>query len=736
MSDLLQSVSQVRKSFQKKRQQRNKDLSLNFTPLSILDNDRSKTERNLRLRLNNAERSQISEKVTSPLPPKRFEFIDTLTSPSRDLSKSHFRSYKIDAVKLLVGRVKRFLNKHFQIWKKKTELLRHEENSIFRKKAWRLKVSVGKQESKPREVARPQNFAGKIVRQSQDNIAKYISKITAPIDITSDEETPIIEVIQETKKSQTSSLENMNFSPQDISITKSQTPSQAPLTKNFTKAATAVKNFIRYKISQRLRDTFNKLLTPNTSRKSPETPSLYQLPDTSDSIINPQPISKTSESPVESQFHQSSPNMSRMEGLKSFSNNDSKISENPSQEKSSHREAFEGRMKNIKNFLNEKREKKPRSLIYRQNSGILRISVEKLVKSIKIVVLSLGFKALNQIFSAEAEKFAKVVVNKVSLGVGRVWKEVFERVLEYPNVRKTNEKILKNLMKNLSKDYKYRLGTSFSYWKTTITKIQKDQELFSLSAVTIHNILQSIINCRTKAFFSTSKLAMIKYLQFNQDRFKSISKGIYRLNLCLREYKIKPFLIWKSHAQNYKTHIQSIKKYIFRIERNINSLIREALRDNFASIIIFIKQKQCAIRVFTKLFSKSFKRLFGDFKFLSCISKAHKKKLRTTFQVSARQSQSKSIMCSQSMPKRFSYKFLCHAIYRLTNNLGFHHTCLKKNIMIKWKMYCASVQRVQLIKMRYDRELSHAFSCSMLLKTINMIIIASLRFSFIKVLKY
>ncbi|OMJ86012.1 hypothetical protein SteCoe_12581 [Stentor coeruleus] len=736
MSDLLQSVSQVRKSFQKKRQQRNKDLSLNFTPLSILDNDRSKTERNLRLRSNNAEKSQISEKITSPLLPKRFEFIETLTSPSRDQSKSQFRSYKIDAVKLLVGRVKCFLNKHFLIWKKNTEFLRHEENSIFRKKAWRLKVSVGKQEFKPREVARPQNFAGKIVRQSQDNIAKYISKITAPINITSDEETPIIEVIQETKKSQTSSLENMNFSPQERSLIKSQTPSQPPPIKNYIKAATSIKNFLRYKISQKLRDTFNKLLIPNTIRKSPETPSIYQIPDISDSIINPHPISKTSESPVESQFNHSSPNLSRMEGMKSFSNNDSKISENPSQEKSSHREAFEGRMQNIKNFLSEKREKKTRNMIYRQNSGILRISVEKLVKSLNFGILSLGFRSLKQNTSDRVGKFAGVVEKVGLCAVEKVWKDAFERVLEYPNIRKTNEKILKALMKNLSKDYKYRLGTSFNFWRTTIIKSKKDQEFFSLSVVSIHGILQNIINCRTKTFFSTYKLAMIKYLQFNQDRFKNISKGLYRLNLCLRDYKIKPFLIWKSYTQNYKTYIKSIKKYIFRIERNINSLIRESIRENFALIIIFIKKKQSAIRVFTKLFARSLKRLFEDFKFLSCIPKVHKKKLRTTFQVSAGQSQSKSIFCSQSMPKRFSYKFLCHAIYRLTSNIGFHHTCLKKNTMIKWKMYCTSVKRVQLIKMRYDRELSHAFSCSMLLKTINMIIISSLRFSFIKVLKY
>ncbi|OMJ89181.1 hypothetical protein SteCoe_8731 [Stentor coeruleus] len=721
MSDLLQSVSQVRKSFQKKRQQRNKDLSLNFTPLSILDNDRSKTEKNL---------------YFCPLQPKRFEFIDTLTSPSRDLSKSQFRSYKIDAVKLLVGRVMRFLNKHFQIWKKNTEFLRHEEKSIFHKKAWRLKVSVGKQESKPREVAKPQNFAGKILRQSQDNIAKYISKITAPIDLTLDEETPIIEVIQETKKSQTSSLENMNFSSQDKSINKSQTPSQALPIKNLIKAATSIKNFIKYKINQKLRDTFNKLLTFNTLRKSPETPSIYQLPDTSDSIINPQPISKTSESPVESQFYNSSPNMSRMEGIKSFSNNDSKISENPSQEKSSHRETLEGRMQNIKNFLSEKIDKKPRNLIYRQNSGVLRISVEKLVKSVMIGILSFSFKALKQVGSEEVGKFTRVVVEKMGFGVRRVWKEVFERVLEYPSIRKTNEKILKILMKNLSKDYKYRLRTSFGYWRTTIIKAQKNQELFSLSAVSIHNILQNIINCRTKAFFSTYKLAMIKYLQLNQNRFKNISKGLYRLNLCLREHKIKPFLIWKSYTHNYKSYIESIKKYIFRIERNIYSLIRESLRENFTSIIIFIKKKQFAIRIFTKHFSRNFKKLFEDFKFLSRIPKVHKKKLKTTFQVSIGQSQVKNILCSQSIPKRFSFKFLCHAIYRLTNNLGFHHTCLKKNIMIKWKMFCASVKRVQLIKMKYDRELSHAFSCSMLLKTVNMIIIASLRFSFIKVLRY
>ena len=130
MSDLLYSVSLVRKSLQKKRQLRNKDLLLNFDPLNPFDNDKSKTERNLRTRNTNPDKSQNSEiAMSSPQAPKRFEFVDRLTSPTR------VRSYKIDAANLLVSRLKCFVNKHFAIWKKNTEVLKREESNIFKQKA-------------------------------------------------------------------------------------------------------------------------------------------------------------------------------------------------------------------------------------------------------------------------------------------------------------------------------------------------------------------------------------------------------------------------------------------------------------------------------------------------------------------------------------------------------------------------------------------------------------------------
>ena len=127
MSDLLYNVSQVRKSLQKKRLIRNKELSLNFTPLPPFDTDRSKTER-YRLRQDKSQNSEIG--LTSPSGPKRFEFLESLTSPSR------VRSYKIDAANLLVSRLKRFFLKHFIIWKENMEALRNEENNIFHQKAW------------------------------------------------------------------------------------------------------------------------------------------------------------------------------------------------------------------------------------------------------------------------------------------------------------------------------------------------------------------------------------------------------------------------------------------------------------------------------------------------------------------------------------------------------------------------------------------------------------------------
>ena len=111
-------ASQVRNSLQKKRLIHNKDLNSNFAPLSHLTQTGVKLEEIGLNRINH-------RRPNKPFESKRFEFLENLTSPSR------VRSYKIDPVNILVSRLKRFILKHFTIWKEHMEALRNEENNIF-----------------------------------------------------------------------------------------------------------------------------------------------------------------------------------------------------------------------------------------------------------------------------------------------------------------------------------------------------------------------------------------------------------------------------------------------------------------------------------------------------------------------------------------------------------------------------------------------------------------------------
>ncbi|OMJ89936.1 hypothetical protein SteCoe_7829 [Stentor coeruleus] len=717
MSDLLNNVYQLRKSLQKKRQQRTKELSLNLAQFISLDNDRSYTERNLRMKSTNAERSQMSEIiVTSPLPLKSFDFRENITSPSRDIIKAQLRSYKIDAVHLLVSRVNRYLNKHLFIWKKNTEALRQEENALFHKNSWRLKVNVGKQVNKPREVqsigilSKTNNFAGKIVRQSQDKINKIVSKTSGSVDIPFDEGTPLIEKSQEKIICQSKSFFNPNFSPVDRSLTKSHTPYQLSQPKFLFKAAATVSNLLKKAICKTLQNTFHIIKNISPKRKKISSPCQRQplqfLQDLtiSDEALSPSP-------------------------------NNAKFTNSLFEEKPSYKNSLEGCFQNLQNFLNEKRIKKPRNLIFRKNSGILQISIEKLVRSLTLNIYSIVFKIIKNKSTPQAQHLSNIILKTFTTAKTRLYKNIFELIYEYPNLKKTNEKIVKVLFKNLNKDYIYRLGACFNFWKTSMKKSDKDKELCSLSTVAIHNIIQNIINCRTKIFFSNYKLAMIKYLQINQDKFKNVNKGLNRLSVCMREYKIKPFFIWKCYVANYKNYIESIKKYIFRIERNIKRLVFENFRDSFALIRFFVRQKQIAVRVITKAFSKNFKSVFEDFKIM--IFKPYDKKRKSVGEKKVLKGMKKNnLLAFGNVPKRFSFKYIFHFVLRLANNLCFHHNCLKKNTLIRWKNLCNNAKRVQSIKMRYDKELNHTLSCTMIAKNLDMIMISFLRFSFIKILKY
>lgn len=717
MSDLLHNVYQLRKSLQKKRLQRTKELSLNFAPFSSLDNDRSHTERNLRMKSSNAERSQISEIiVTSPLPLKSFDFRETITSPSRDILKGQLRSYKIDAVHLLVSRVNRYLNKHLFIWKKNTEALRQEENNLFHKNSWRLKVNVGKQLNRPREVqtmgilATTNYLAGKIIRQSQDNINKIVSKTSGSVDIQFDEGTPLMERSQEKIICQSKSFVNPNFSPVDRSLTKSHTPYQSLQPKIQFKAATSLTRILKKTINKTLQKNFYTIKSFSAKGKN---------------ISSPNPK-------LSSQFLQ---NLSISDEAKSPSPIDTKFASSLFEERPSHKDSLEGCFQNLKNFLNEKRIKKPRSLIFRQNSGILQISIEKLVRSLTLTIYAITFKAIKNITSPQAQHLSIIAAKTFITAKIRLYKNTFELIYDYPNLKKISEKAVKMLFKNLNKDYVYRIGACFNFWKISMKKSDKDKELCSLSTVSIHNIIQNIINCRTKIFFSNYKLAMIKYLQINQDKFKNVAKGLNRLCICMREYKVKPYFIWKCYVVNYKNHVESIKKYIFRVERNIKRLVFESFRDSFASIRLFVRQKHSAVRVITKAFAKNVKGFFEDFKIMTLRPDEKKRKIVGNSKV-PKGIKKNSLLAFGNVPKRFSFKYIFHFVWRLANNLCFHHNCLKKNTLIRWKNLCTNAKRVQSIKMRYDKELNHTLSCTMIAKNLDMIMISFLRFSFIKILKY
>ncbi|OMJ82119.1 hypothetical protein SteCoe_17285 [Stentor coeruleus] len=716
MSDLLHNVYQLRESLKKKRQQRAKELSLNFAPFSSQDNNRSYTERNTRIKSNNAERSQISEIiVTSPLPLRSFDFRETITSPSRDTIKVQLRSYKIDAVHLLVSRVNRYLNKHLFIWKKNTEALRQEEINLFKQNSWRLKVNVVKQQNMPREVqsigilSTNNSLAGKIIRQSQDSINKLVSKTSGSVDIQFDDMTPLMEKSQEKIICQSRSFVNPNFSPVDRSLKKSHSHYKSPQPKSQFKTGS---------LANILKKTISKILIK-----------VFCI------IKNFSPKVKKVSSPVQRQPLQFLQDLIINDESKSPSPNNTRFINSLFEEKPSHKDSIEGCFQNLKNFLSEKRIKKPRSLIFRKNSGILQISIEKLIKSLTLTIYSKVFKTIKNISSLQSQHLSNIVIKAFTTAKTRLYKSVFELIYEYPNLRKINEKTIKILFKNLNKDYIYRLGACFNFWKNSMKKSDKDKELCSLSTVSIHNIIQNIINCRTKIFFSNYKLALIKYLQINQDKFKNIIKGLNRLSICMREYKVKPFFIWKCYVANCKKYAESIKKYIFRIERNIKKLVFECFLESFVMIKLFVRQKQSAVRVITKAFIKNVKGFFDDFRIVTLRPDDLKRKFVGKYKV-PKGIKKNSLFAFGNIPKRRSFKYIFHFVLRLANDLLFHHNCLKKNTLIRWKNLCNNVKRVQSIKMRYDKELNHTLSCTVIAKNLDMIMISFLRFSFIKILKY
>jgi hypothetical protein len=691
MSDLLYSVSLVRKSLQKKRQQR-KELSLNFTPSNPFDSERSKTERNGRPKLNQSEKSQISELVTSPVNYKKFEFNDGLSSPNR------FRSYKIDAANLLISRIKNFLKKQFFIWKKKIEYLRNEENEIFNRKASRLKVSVGKYDLKAREIINPQSMAGKIIRKSQENINQLISKITSSIDLGSDEDQPIIEPIQpEKQKPNTSSIYNTN------SFSSSKYSGQLVLKKkNREKALKKLFKVLEAKVKPFLSHFFLK----NTLIKN---------------------LQKTL-----SQFV-----YKRLKPIFSLViTTDTKETDNTIEDKKSYnRNNFEECIQSLKNFISQKRnQKNQKNKDLNQVQYYIGILEGICVKNLLFYSI---FK-MKLFTNNHLVNFVKLLEKFYKQNERKIYTLCFSIILSYPQTLKNYQRLLKLLIKNINKDILYRTEACFKHWKSFSCYLVEQQELTSLSAISIHNILLNLINCRTKVFFAAYSLAHDKYNHSNQN----IKKGMNRLSLCIRDHQHKYFLRWKSASRSYILHLKSNKKSMNGLERSIKAFIFNTLQDSFNQILVFIKIKRTALRLFNKTFLRGFKAVFKDLR--SSINLKYESEnlyssntLRKPLRYHIKDNNNKLSESSlRYKTRKFTFKFLCNCLNRLNDNLSFHHNSLKKNAIIKWKIHCINSSKLQSIKIQYTRDINCTVACTILSRTINMIIISSIRFSYIKLLRY
>lgn len=690
MSDLLYNVSLARKSLQKKRQLRSKDLSLNFLSIFPLESDRSKTERSSRLR--SQEKSLNSEiLVTSPVPPRRFEFQQSISSPLR------IRSYKLDAVRLLVSRVSRFLNKHFLIWKRKSEYLRGQEADLFIKQAKRLKVSVGKVD-KNREILHPETLAGKIVRKSQDIPAKFISNVPSSLIGLSDDDTPLIESGHEARTQNLSRREHEVVYTDEAKIIEKFVPSPRysydQVVENGIGKLVALINALALK---NLRAGLNTLKIRSRLGKIK---TRLAMIDKEKEVFGPFPPEETS-----------SPSI--------FGDSD----------RSDNKQVFQGCLKNLRDFIQDKREKKGKT-VTRVNLEVVEKAFDKLAK---VMVRVLGqelfsiYKESKRVLHSAEELAA--VLRKLK---NRATKLVFEKISGFSN--KTFEKTMKNLVKNLNQDIKYRISISFRHWKTSVKSLIKHLEEFSLSAVSIHNILLHLINLRTKIFFSTYKLAMIKFIEQNQEKFKNYSKAVNRLSLCLREYKLKPFITWKYSVSSMKSRSQENKKNLGRLERALRELLFENFQFSFLAILYSAKKKTVKIRALNRVLLKTCRNVFRDFRMQVMKSMFVKDRYYGTATSFALNMKDFGGYMMRS-PKKFSFKYLCHCMGRLGQNLSFHYNSVKKNTVTKWKLGVSYEKQLKFIRQKYDREINHAIAAGKVFNKMSLVFLNVIRLSFMKLRK-
>ena len=664
MSDLLHNVSLLRKSLQKKRLLRNKELSLNMGPLSLIENDRSKTERNQRKKNASTEKSQLSEiGIASPMLGKRFEFIESLASPSR------IRSYKIDAANLLFSRLKRFINKHFLIWKKNSELLRNEESRIFNQKAWRLKVSVGKLEPKAREIVKNASLAGKIVRKSQENISNFMSKYTSSIDLNFDDDAPIIEVIQEDKqKSYTSSIDNLNSFSAEKNLTKFSIFSRfSQKNNNLRKFLNLLKKILlrrfgfcvkKIRLWEGFRRVF-KNLCKNRCRTVLEI------------ILKSEEIQKN---------------------------------------RNSVKENLEGCIKNLQNYITIERDKKTKKS---KNLDLKRIknSGDRLDLIFTKSLLFSSFLKLKEYTSYDFVWFTETLDKIIRSFHFELKNYSFTQIKLYPKTLKKHERVLKKLMKNLNKDLNYRTEACFNYWKSFTKICLKKKEFSSLSAITVTNLLLNIINCRTKSFFITYSLALSKHKNLTHEKIQNIKKGTNRLILFIKDHLFKFFFNWKIFTKACTFQLSGKKKFINNLETKIMRVVVEKLRNSFNHILVHINFKKSAIRVIKKYFYKKISQDFNFFRSIKSFSNIEKSptSIKKSFaMIKGRM----SLSIIQKKPRKFTFQYLCHSLFRLSSILVFHHNSLKKNTMVKWKVDIINTSKLQSLKLRYDKERNHTLPLS------------------------
>ena len=274
-------------------------------------------------------------------------------------------------------------------------------------------------------------MAGKIIRKSQDNIAQLISKITGSDSIVSDEDTPILgSIIEDKKCSYASSIENA----QSFSLEKNV--SKIPIYPRISNKKKEKGILILVKLAYKKMNFWYSMIIKNAKCLDKLSSFLKKILTNRFKLV--------------------------LELLTSF-DDDSKEFTNRSRDKSS-RESFKGCIQNIKNFINDKREKK-KSILSQKKINLesiefcllkLSINIEKsIVKEyFQEIIKNSGFFVLQ--FSNQVEK----VLNVYKIKYARL---AFNSIRDYQMLIKKYSRTIKSLVINLSKDFIYRLSTCFKY---------------------------------------------------------------------------------------------------------------------------------------------------------------------------------------------------------------------------------------------------------------------------------